>query len=282
MEGRVAIDGRLLRRHDAVGQRVEAGDRHRQHLRAPHPARVQVRVLRAGAHRVRDEAVERLHERGRLAARGIDRDRAAERDRAAHALGRHVGAVHREHAPQAPADQAHLAPALVVHVADLLLERVRVAAAKADVAPEAPGLDLVAAALQEELERDHRRLVGHEAGEEQHRVAVAARRAREQRQVPRERGRLEQPPAFGQLVDQVGLAHVGVTGGHERSRKSMQTCRADQYIGPCERRRRAGRVFSRAPACVRTGRAFPGLASTIRGNAAGRDGPSRAGRVSHP
>ena len=51
-----------------------------------------------------------------------------------------VGAVHREHAAQAPADQADLAPALVVPVADLLLERRGMAGPEADIASHAPGV----------------------------------------------------------------------------------------------------------------------------------------------
>ena len=87
-------------------------------------------------------------------------------------------------------------------------------AAKADVAPEAPGLDLVATVLQEELQHDHRRLVRHESGQQQHRVAVAARRLREQGQIPGQRGQLEKDARLDELVNQAGLAYVLLSGCH--------------------------------------------------------------------
>jgi len=68
-----------------------------------------------------------------------------------------------------------------VHVADLLLQRAGVPAVESDVAAKAPRLDLVAAVLQKQLEHDQRALVRHEARQQQHRVAVAARRAGQHR-----------------------------------------------------------------------------------------------------
>jgi len=166
---------------------------------------------------MRDQAIQRLDERRRLAAAAIERHRTAEGDDRADALGRLVRAVHGEHATQAPAQQAHLAAALVVHVADLLFERAGVPAAEADVAPEAPRLNLVAAVLQVELEHDQSALVGHEAGQQQHRVAVAARRAGQHREVPRQRCCLEHGARLDHLVQQAGLADVGLSSGHRAS-----------------------------------------------------------------
>jgi hypothetical protein len=67
-----------------------------------------------------------------------------------------------------------LAAGAVVQVADLLLQRLRMAALEADVAAQAPGLHVVAAPAQEQLQRRQRALVAHEARQQQHRVAVAA------------------------------------------------------------------------------------------------------------
>jgi hypothetical protein len=104
-----------------------------------------------------------------------------------------------------------------MHVADLLLERVGVLAAKADIAPEAPGLHFVAAVLQEELQRDHRHLVGHEPRQEQHRMAIAARHPHEQGKVPGQDRQLEQRTPLEELVKQPGLADVGLSDGHRSS-----------------------------------------------------------------
>jgi hypothetical protein len=95
-------------------------------------------------------------------------------------------------------------------------------AAKADVAPEAPGLDFVAAVLQKELQHDHRRLIRHEARQQEHGVAVAARRAREQRQMPRQRGQLEDAARLHELVQQARLANVCLSRCHRGSR--VLTC----------------------------------------------------------
>jgi len=211
---RIAVDRRLLRRHDAVGQRIDARDRHRQRLWPAQVLGTQMRHVRRGSHRVRDQPVERLHERRRLAAGAIERHRAAKRDHRADALRRLVGAVHGEHAAEAPADEAHLAATLVVQVANLLLQRTRAPAAETDVAPEAPGLHFVAAVLQEQLEHDQRRLVRHESRQQQHRVAVAARRPGEDGQVPRQRSHLEQGARLDQLVPQQRLADVCLSRGH--------------------------------------------------------------------
>jgi len=211
---RVAVDRGFLRRHDAVGERVQARDRHRQRLRAAQVLRAQVRHVGRRPHRVGDQPVERLDQRRRLAPRRIEGHRAAERDDRADALRVFVRRVHREHSAQAPADETHLAAAAMVQIADLLLQRRGVPVAEADVAPEAPGLHLVAAVLEEQLQHDHRALVGHESRQQQHRVAVAARRKAEQRQRPRQRRHLDEDPRLEQLVQQVGLADVAFSGGH--------------------------------------------------------------------
>lgn len=184
MQGPIAVDRRFLRRHDAIRQGIDAGDRHRQRLGQAQILGPQVRDVRRGPHRVRDQAVERLHERRRLASRGIEGHGTAQGDHRSHALRRLVRAVHGEHAAQAPSHEAHPPAALVVHVADLLLEGAGMPVAEAHVAPEAPGLDLVAAVLQEEPERDQRHLVRHESRQQQHRVAIASRRTCEEGQVP--------------------------------------------------------------------------------------------------
>jgi len=116
----------------------------------------------------------------------------------------------------------------MVDVADLLLERGGVPAAESDVAPEAPGLHLVAAALQEELERHERHLVGHEARQQQDRVAVPPRRTRERRQACGERHHLQEGAGLEELVEEAGLSDVRVSAGHGS--------RGDGSVRPCGRR----------------------------------------------
>jgi len=104
-----------------------------------------------------------------------------------------------------------------MHVADLLFERAGVSAAEADVASEAPRLHLVAAVLEKQLQRDQRLLIGHEPRQQQHRVAVAALRARQPRQAPRQRGNLDEGTRLDDLVQQARPADVAVSLGHPDS-----------------------------------------------------------------
>jgi len=230
VQRRVTVDRRFLRRHHAVAERVEARQRHRQGLPAAQLLRADLHRVNGRAHRVRDEPVQGLHEPRRLAALRIDRHRAAERDHGSNALRRLIGPVEREQPAEAPSDEAHLAAALEVHIADLLLERVRVLGAEADVAAKAPGLHVVAAVPEEELQREHRGLVGHEARKEQHRVTVAARRPEEHGQMPRERGHFQERARLRELVDEARFADVRMSRGHWSSSK-----RYPRRIGrPCE------------------------------------------------
>jgi len=217
VQRRIAVDRRLLRRHDSVRQRVDARDRQGQCLRPAKFLGPQVVHVRRRPHRVGDQPVQRLDEGGRLAAGGIEGHGAAEGDHRPDALRGLVRSVHGEQTAQAPADEAHLPAVLVMHVADLLLQRGRVPAAEADVAPEAPGLHLVAPVLQEELEHDQRSLVRHESRKQQHRVAIAAPSVGEHGQKPRQRGHLEDGARLDQLVQQGGLSDVRFSRGHLRS-----------------------------------------------------------------
>jgi len=167
---------------------------------------------------MRDQPIERLdHARG-LPAVGADVHRAAQRDHAAHALGRLVRRVQREHAAQAPADEADLAAASVVDVAHLLLERECVLALEADVAAEAPGLDVATAVAQEDLEREQRGVVADESGEQQHRMAVTPRSAGQQRQRPGQRRHLEERAALDQAVQRMRGALVRMPCSHRCAR----------------------------------------------------------------
>ena len=64
---------------------------------------------------------------------------------------------------------------------------------------------------------NQRLLVGHEARQQQHRVAVTLRRARQPRQTPRQRRHLDERPRLDDLVQQAGPADVTVSLGHPDS-----------------------------------------------------------------
>jgi len=211
VQRRVSLDRRLLRRHDAIGQRIEAAHRNRQ----PFAQLARARLHRMGAwpHRMGDQPVQRPEQHRRLASLRIDRHRTAERDDVAHAFRRLMGAVQGKQSPQTPADQAHPAAGAVVQVADLLFKRRRMLVLEADVAPEAPGLDLVSALAEEPLQHEQRRLVAHEAGQQQHRMAVAARGRGEQRQRPRQQGHLQQRARLDRLEQRMGAARMAVAAG---------------------------------------------------------------------
>ena len=214
VQRRVTVDGGFLRRHHAVAQRIQAAHRHRQLLAFAQLLGARLHGVGVGAHGVGNQPVQRLHERRRLAAFGVHAHRAAQGDDATHALRRLMRAVEGEHATQAPADQAHPAPALVMQPADLLLQGLRMPALEAHVAAEAPGLHVVAAAAQEEFQREQRDLVGHEAGQQQHRVAVAARRQHQSRHRIRQESHLEQRPPLGQRVQQMRFPLVRMARIH--------------------------------------------------------------------
>jgi hypothetical protein len=109
-----------------------------------------------------------------------------------------VSRVEAVDAAEAPADEADLAPVLVVQVAQLLLERMAELELEAGVLAEAPRHDIVAAGAQEDAETHQGGVRGAEPGHEQHRMAVAAWGRLQQRQEERQGPDLEQRPAFEQ------------------------------------------------------------------------------------
>jgi diacylglycerol O-acyltransferase len=163
VQRRVAFERGLLRRDHAVAERIQAADRQWQTLALAHRLGTRLHRVCRRTQRMGHQPVQGLQQRRYRAARGIDGDRAAQRHDVAHAVHGLVGAVQREHTAQAPAHQADLAPALVVHVADLLLDGRRMPRSEADVAPQAPGLHRIAAVAQEQLERYQRAFAAHES-----------------------------------------------------------------------------------------------------------------------
>jgi len=198
--GSGTVEPRRIRWHDAVSLGVKTRRGYRRG-RAQQP-RTHVRDVRDGPHRVRKVPVQRLHRERHLLGVGGDAHRRAERDHAAHALRRPVRRVERVDAAQAPADQTHLASMPVMHVPQLLLERLGELALEPGVLPESPRLDLVSTRSQENTQRDERCIGRGEPRYQQHRVTVAARGRLEQRHEERQARQLEQPAPFEQRVDQ--------------------------------------------------------------------------------
>jgi len=60
---RVAVDRRLLWRHDAVGHRIQAAHRHRQRLALTQLLGARLHHVRIRPERMRNQPVQRLHER---------------------------------------------------------------------------------------------------------------------------------------------------------------------------------------------------------------------------
>jgi hypothetical protein len=80
-------------------------------------------------------------------------------------------------------------------------------------------MDVVTLALQEELQRDQGFFVGHETRQQQHRMAVAARRLHQQRQRSRQQRHFEQGARLqqrgqGMRRPDVGMADNGTAIGH--------------------------------------------------------------------
>ena len=123
-------------------------------------------------------------------------------------------AVDRKHATQAPTHQADLAAAGVVQVANFLLHALCVAGLETHVAAKSPGVDVVTSVGQKRLQSDERAFVAHEPGDEQHAVAITARRVQQHRQGPGQQGHLDQRAPLHQRIHQRGRALVGVALGH--------------------------------------------------------------------
>jgi len=214
VQRRVAGNRGFLGRHHAVAQGIQATHGHGQLLALAHGLGTRLHRVGRRAHRVGHQPVQGLDQRRRRASGCIDADRAAQRDHVAHAFARHVRAIHREHTAQAPADQADLAAALVVHVADLLFDGRCVAGAEAHVAAQPPGLHIVAAPTQEQFQPDQRHLAAHEPWQKQHRMPVPARRERQERPSVGKHEQLENRAGFEHRAEQTRLANVGMSFCH--------------------------------------------------------------------
>jgi len=211
---RIAIDGGFLRRHHTVGERVKTAHRDRRNFFLAQLAHTWLHRVRCRTQRMGDQPVQGLHHRRRLAAFGIDADRAAQRDQHAHTLRRLMRTVQPEHAAQAPAHQAYLTPALVVQVADFLFQSRRVFVLEAQIAPQAPGVNVIAAIAEKQLQCHQRDLACHEARQQQHRVAVTLRRTQQQWQRVRQGGHFQQGAELGGRMQRMGCVLMGVPGSH--------------------------------------------------------------------
>jgi hypothetical protein len=83
-------------------------------------------------------------------------------------------------------------------------------------------VDVIALALQEQLQGDQGLVVGHEAGQQQHRMAVAARRLQQQRQRGRQQRHFEQGARFQHRVQCAGLADVRMANDRVALRQALR------------------------------------------------------------
>jgi len=117
-----------------------------------------------------------------------------------------MGTVHREHAAQAPADQAHLAAALAHQGTEAFGQAVLelgVLRAQPEVASHAPAVGVVAPVRDVPAQRRGRAVGAEEARQHHHRVPVAAARATQEGVCEQEPVDLEdEAPGLGQGVDE--------------------------------------------------------------------------------
>ncbi len=99
----------------------------------------------------------------------------------AYRLGGAAGEVAGEDAAQAPADQRDRAAVLVGEVVEQVARALHAGGGRADVAAQAPAVDVVAQLAQDRAQRAGGDVVGQQAGQHQDGVAVAAREAGHQR-----------------------------------------------------------------------------------------------------
>src|SRR5262249_15202357 len=93
-------------------------------------------------------------------------------------------------APEAPADETHGPAVAATQLAEPGDEAGDGLGVRPEVAAQAPGVRVIAALAQEGTERARRAIAGEVARDDEHGVAVAARRARQERQGGQEHGEL--------------------------------------------------------------------------------------------
>ena len=240
----------------AVGAGVDRRRRHEQRrpVLLAHVRERQVTVV---------EVLHQRHARCGPAAVALDHPvRAAERDHLAHRRRVLAGEQPGVDAAEALADQRHGAPVLGVQLDEAALHAVDDARRRADVASEPPRVGPVALAAQRPAQRRQRRVVGAEAGQQQHRVLVAAAEPAQQRpQRPEPRGLRRQPchlerlQAAARRADGSSVAHV-----HRRTRRGEL-----EPIRSAARTVSADMVALRPPSTTHRGRRGPSSMSLAAG-----------------
>src|SRR5688572_3771927 len=107
---------------------------------------------------------------------GMAGEGAPERDHAAHVLGRDLGDLARIHASEAPADEAHLAPARLPQPTHVLEASLQHTLARAEVEAQVPAVRVVAAVHEEGAQRQGGEVGCAQAGEDDDGMPVATRR----------------------------------------------------------------------------------------------------------
>ena len=129
----------------------------------------------------------------------------------------------RHRAAERPADQADLAAVLVfcirAHLVDHALDDV---VARAEVQALLPGVRVVAEVREEAAQRAGGVVAGAQAGQHQHRMAVAARRRLQQRPGQREGRPLEHRAAFHRQQQRSKAVSAAASGGAWERREALR------------------------------------------------------------
>src|SRR5439155_14697143 len=140
--------------------------------------------------------------------------RARERDHLAHVAMKAARQLAGVDAAQAPANEAQLPPVPRAQRDEATPERGDGARVRPEVPPEPPAVDVVAAIAEKAAQRPGRAVAREPARQHEHRVAVPARRAREQRERGHE-GRELEPGAPLEGEEDRRRRQDALGGGHD-------------------------------------------------------------------
>ena len=216
-------------------------------------------------------------------------ERRAQRDHATRELGHFLGHLACVQAAQAPADQADLFSVPVGGAAHQLAAGIDHAVARAEIEALLPGVGAVAQRLEQATQGCGGHIGGTQAGEDDHRMAVAMRQALQPRHRRQQRGVLPRCAAFHQPQPRRGGLQPGLVEQRWVGRFLVNAHRARSYrvptLGPwstgsnlqaaCRRAHRpAARAHRRRPPAarrpVRAPRASPRHRPSGRSRATGR------------
>mmetsp|Transcript_21663 Transcript_21663/g.84311 ORF Transcript_21663/g.84311 Transcript_21663/m.84311 type:complete len:879 (+) Transcript_21663:692-3328(+) len=256
--------------HDPIGLGVDRGGGHRRRLADG--------LNELGV--VGRMATHQLEEAPGIGGARVAGEGRAQRDDAAHELRAFLGQLAGIDAAQAPAQQADLAVVAALQGLQVVLHPLQHAGARSEIEALAPGLGGIAERIEQGAQRRGAEVVGTQAGEDQHRVAVAVGQLAQPGRGGQQRGVFPGRAAFEHQQPGVGSTQIGPVGRSQRGRvlPARETGRVARRAGSGHAggsgNRKARRLLARCRALA--GGACPGLGCRL-GDGGGGAGRRRRG-----